>query len=88
MSRAVCCESCQSVGLDRYIHGASLKLGVLLLLLFVVPGVLYFAWFLLSSHRGCSTCGSRHVVPLVQEAASPVDPVSNVSAEPGYVTAA
>jgi hypothetical protein len=88
MSRAVCCERCQSVGLDRYINGASLKLGLLLLLLFVVPGVLYFAWFLLSSHRGCGTCGSRHVVPLMQEAASPVEPAGTLAGSSQFVTAA
>ena len=88
MSRAVCCTECQSVGLDRYINGASLKLGLLLLLLFIVPGVLYFAWFLVRSHRGCSTCGSRYLVPLVKDAASPVEPVRSIPREARFVTAA
>lgn len=88
MSRAVCCTECQSVGLDRYINRASMKLGLLLLVLFIVPGVVYFAWFLIKSHRGCSTCGSRNVVQLVQDAASPVEPVRSIPAEARFVTAA
>lgn len=88
MSRAVCCTECQSVGLDRYINSASLKLGLLLLVFFVVPGVLYFAWFLVSSHRGCSTCGSRHVVPLSRDAATNPEPVRSIPREARFVTAA
>jgi hypothetical protein len=39
--------------------------GLLLLLLFVVPGVIYFLWYLGEGHWGCSTCGSRKVVPII-----------------------
>lgn len=77
MNQAVCCTRCQSVGLDRYVRSGSVRLGILLLLLFVVPGVLYFAWYFLEGHWGCSTCGSRHVVPLVEDAATPLEKVSS-----------
>jgi len=46
-------------------HSGSVKKGLLLLLLFVVPGVLYLIWYLLEGHWGCSTCGSRKVVPIM-----------------------
>ena len=38
MVKAVCCTRCQSVGLQRYIRSGSVRLGLFLLLLFVVPG--------------------------------------------------
>jgi hypothetical protein len=65
VSQAVCCTRCQSVGLKRHMHSGSVKKGLLLLLLFIVPGVLYFLWYLIEGHWGCSTCGSREVVPIV-----------------------
>lgn len=65
MVKAVCCTRCQSVGLQRYIRSGSVRLGLFLLLLFVVPGVIYFLWYLGEGHWGCSTCGSRKVVPIV-----------------------
>ena len=65
MSQAVCCTRCQSVGLKRYMHSGTMKRGLFLLLFFVVPGVLYLLWYLLEGHWGCSTCGSRKVVPII-----------------------
>ncbi len=65
MSEAVCCTHCQSIGLKRYMRSGSAKKGLLLLALFIVPGVLYFIWYFLEGHWGCSSCGSRHVVPIV-----------------------
>ena len=62
---AVCCTSCQSIGLKRYMHSGSVRKGLFLLLLFIVPGVLYFLWYFLEGHWGCSTCGSRKVVPII-----------------------
>jgi hypothetical protein len=70
MTQAVCCTRCQSVGLDRYVHSGSARLGVLLLFFGVLPGVLYFLWFLVEGHRGCSTCGSRDVVSMEEAAAT------------------
>lgn len=64
MEQAVCCTRCQSIGLKRYMRSGSVRLGLLLLCLFVVPGVLYFLWYLVEGHWGCSTCGSRSVVPI------------------------
>jgi hypothetical protein len=66
MVQAVCCTHCQSVGLKRYMRSGLPRLGLLLLCLFIVPGVVYFAWHFLSGHWGCSTCGSRKVVPLIE----------------------
>ena len=65
MSEAVCCTHCQSIGLKRYMRSGSAKKGLLLLALFIVPGVFYFIWYFLEGHWGCSSCGSRHVVPIV-----------------------
>jgi hypothetical protein len=65
MVKAVCCTRCQSVGLQRYIRSGSVRLGLFLLLLFIVPGVIYFLWYLFEGHWGCSTCGSRKVVPII-----------------------
>jgi hypothetical protein len=64
MEEAVCCTKCQSVGLARYVKSGSLRKGLFLLCLFVIPGVVYFAWHLCAGHWGCSTCGSRLVVPM------------------------
>ena len=64
MARAVCCERCQSIGLERYLNIGSVRLGLLLLCLFVVPGVFYFLWYACVGYWGCSTCGSRRVVPI------------------------
>jgi hypothetical protein len=64
MMKAVCCTRCQSVGLESYIHSGSVRKGLLLLSLFIVPGVLYFLWYLIEGHKGCSTCGSRRIVPI------------------------
>lgn len=69
MERAVCCTHCQSVGLIRFMRSGSPRIGLLLLCFFVVPGVLYFLWYFCSGHWGCSTCGSRRVVPLVEREA-------------------
>ncbi len=65
MSEAVCCTQCQAIGLKRYTHSGSAKKGLLLLALFIVPGLLYFLWYFLEGHWGCSSCGSRHVVPII-----------------------
>ncbi len=48
----------------RYVRSGSVRLGLLLLCLFVVPGVVYLLWHLCEGHWGCSTCGSRRIVPL------------------------
>jgi hypothetical protein len=66
MRKAVCCTRCQSVGLITYMRNGSPRVGLLLLCLFVVPGVLYFLGYFLSGHWGCNTCGSREVVPLLE----------------------
>jgi len=66
MKRAVCCTCCQSVGLIRHMRSGSPRLGLLLLCVFLVPGILYLLWYLCNGHWGCSTCGSRKVVPLVE----------------------
>lgn len=71
MERAVCCTRCQSIGLERYLRSGSVRLGLLLLLFFVVPGLLYFAWYFLEGHWGCSTCGSPKVVPIEDCVATP-----------------
>jgi hypothetical protein len=65
MGKAICCTRCQSVGLEKFVRSGSIRVGLLLLLLFVVPGVLYFLWYLFEGHWGCSTCGSRQVVSLL-----------------------
>lgn len=65
VSEAVCCTECQSIGLKRYMHSGSVRKGLFLLLLFIVPGVLYFLWYVLEGHWGCSSCGSRRVVPII-----------------------
>ena len=65
VSEAVCCTRCQSIGLKRYMHSGNFKKGIFLLLFLVVPGVLYLLWYFLEGHWGCSTCGSRQVVPIV-----------------------
>jgi len=75
MRQAVCCTRCQSVGLKRYMRSGSLRLGMVLLCFFVVPGVLYFLWLLCSGHWGCSTCGSREVVPMLEREAFHVRPM-------------
>lgn len=64
---AVCCTQCQSVGLKTYMRSGSPCVGLILLCLFVVPGLIYFLWYLASGHWGCSTCGSRKVVSLLEE---------------------
>lgn len=66
MYEAVCCTRCQSVGLKTYVRSGSPRVGVLLLCLFIVPGLLYFLWHFASGHWGCCTCGSRDVVPLLE----------------------
>jgi hypothetical protein len=73
VSEAVCCTLCQSIGLKRYVRSGSVKKGLLLLALFIVPGVLYFLWLFLEGHWGCSTCGSRKVVPIVDPDTITVD---------------
>lgn len=72
MTQAVCCTRCQSVGLSRFMHSGSTRLGVLLLFFGVVPGILYLLWFLVEGHWGCSSCGSRDVVTVGEEVASPL----------------
>jgi hypothetical protein len=46
-------------------HSGTVKKGLFLCLFLLVPGVLYFMWYFLEGHWGCSTCGSRQVVPIV-----------------------
>lgn len=65
MSEAVCCTRCQSIGLKRYMHSGTIRKGIFLSLFLIVPGVLYFIWYFLEGHWGCSTCGSPEVVPIV-----------------------
>jgi hypothetical protein len=67
MHQAVCCTRCQSVGLKTYVRSGNPRMGMLLLFFFVVPGVLYFLWYLASGHWGCNTCGSRKVVPMLEQ---------------------
>ncbi|HEU5351982.1 MAG TPA: hypothetical protein VFU55_10330 [Terracidiphilus sp.] len=62
---AVVCTRCQSVGLERYVYSGSVRTGLLLLAVLVIPGVLYFIWYFLEGHWGCSSCGSRAVEPLM-----------------------
>lgn len=64
MEKAVCCTRCQSIGLEKYIRSGSVRMGILLLFFFVVPGVLYLLWHLGTGNWGCSTCGSRAIVPI------------------------
>jgi hypothetical protein len=46
-------------------HSGNIRRGLFLLLFGVVPGLLYFLWYFLEGHWGCSTCGSPKVVPIV-----------------------
>jgi hypothetical protein len=62
---AVVCTQCQAVGLEQYVHSGSIRTGLLLLAVLVIPGVLYFIWYFLEGYWGCSTCGSRAVEPLM-----------------------
>lgn len=62
---AVVCTRCQAVGLEQYVHSGSTRTGLLLLAVLVLPGLLYFLWYFLEGHWGCSTCGSRRVEPLM-----------------------
>jgi hypothetical protein len=62
--RAVVCTRCQAVGLEQYMHSGSVRKGLLLLAVLVVPGLIYFLWYFLEGHWGCSTCGSRKVEDL------------------------
>jgi len=62
---AVVCTRCQAVGLEEYMYSGSIRTGLLLLAILVVPGLLYFLWYFLEGHWGCSTCGSRAVEPLM-----------------------
>lgn len=66
MQEAVCCTRCQSVGLTRYVRNGSVRMGLLLLCLLIVPGVVYFVWYFATGHWGCSTCGSSQVTPLLE----------------------
>ena len=68
MNQAVYCTHCHSVGLKQYVHTGSVRTGLLLLGLLIVPGLVYFAWYFLEGHWGCSTCGTRDVVPMIDPA--------------------
>ncbi len=64
MEKAVYCTHCGTVGLQRFTRKGSASLGFFLLLLFIVPGVIYFLWHRFEGHWCCSTCGARDVVAL------------------------
>ena len=57
------CPSCGFDGKPKEITPGSLGVGILLLFLFVLPGLIYGIWQHAGRYYGCANCGSRNIIP-------------------------
>lgn len=62
MSASVVCTNCGHHGPPRAESKGNLWLGIVLLLLFILPGVLYMIWGMQETNV-CALCGDPRVVP-------------------------
>jgi hypothetical protein len=60
----VACTSCEHVGRAKKHFPGNILFFVVLCLFFVVPGLIYGAWCVLSNRHACKACGSLDIVPI------------------------
>lgn len=58
------CTRCGTVGEQAFYRNGSVLLGIILLLFFVVPGVIYFIWYFGAGYWGCPRCQAEEIVPV------------------------
>ena len=58
------CQTCGYSGHAQTESEGSTTIGIVLCLLFFLPGLLYFAWQASTKHENCPQCRSRALVPL------------------------
>ena len=57
------CMRCGYVGKSERVYPGSDMAGLLLFLLLIVPGLIYFVWRYSSAFEQCSLCESRELIP-------------------------
>ena len=58
------CTRCGVVGEPAHFGRGSNVVCLLLCLLFIVPGIVYYIWMNSTDYWGCKTCGAREIVPV------------------------
>lgn len=58
------CTRCGNVAEPTQFGRGSNVVCLLLLLVFIVPGIIYLIWMNSTDYWGCPTCGAREIVPL------------------------
>jgi hypothetical protein len=64
MEKPVYCTRCGTVGRQKFFKRGSVLTGLLLLALFIVPGVIYLIWYLFEGYWGCSACRAREIISI------------------------
>jgi hypothetical protein len=59
----VICRNCGSVAPAKTVSPRSLVIELILWFSYLIPGVIYTLWCRHQTHRVCSRCGSRDIVP-------------------------
>ena len=65
------CLDCGAVGPEKQYTPGSFGMMVLLTLLAVLPGLIYWAWRLTCAYQGCGKCASKRIIPADSPAAQP-----------------
>jgi hypothetical protein len=77
------CLNCGSVGPSKEYTPGDFLIMVVLLLLFVLPGLIYWAWRLTGRYWGCAKCRSKRIIPAdapaAQAALKKVEPSISVA---------
>lgn len=61
---AMFCQSCGAQGEPKKFTPGSIAIEIVLWLFFIIPGLIYSIWRLTARYSGCSSCGSKNIIPI------------------------
>jgi hypothetical protein len=62
--KTLICPDCGNIGKTISITKESFLIEIIIWLMFLIPRVLYSVWGLSTRIKGCSLCGSQHMIPV------------------------
>ena len=63
MAKEFVCTQCGHIGKPKTRTKGSILIEIVLWLLFIIPGVLYSLWRLISREEVCPKCGAPNMIP-------------------------
>lgn len=63
MAREMFCPACETVGVPKTVTKGSILLELAMWILFLLPGLIYSMWRLMSRYKACPACGAPNMIP-------------------------